>query len=106
MATLSDPIIQNTTDPDEVEVEEVHCAECNVPMPAIPAWYAKVNVKFTCDNCRQKSPGRLAAAPAAAADENTSAVSGVDLDLEGAEDADEDADAEMEEDDASGDAEE
>ncbi len=105
MATLTDPNIQNMTDPDEVEVEEVHCAECNVPMPAIPAWYAKVNVRFTCDNCRQKSPGRLAAAPAAA-EESATAVSGVDLDLDGAEDADEDVDAEMEEDDASGEAEE
>jgi len=105
MATLTDPNIQNMTDPDEVEVEEVHCAECNVPMPAIPAWYAKVNVKFTCDNCRQKSPGRLAAAPAAA--EEPTAVSGVDLDLDAAEDEDADADADAElEEDASGEADE
>ena len=31
-------------------------------MPVIPSWYASVNVKFTCDNCRQKSP-RLSPIP-------------------------------------------
>lgn len=43
-------------DPDERIVEEVHCIECGVPISAIPSWYANVNVRFTCDNCRQKSP--------------------------------------------------
>lgn len=40
---------------DERAVEEAHCTECNVPMAAIPAWYANVRVRFTCDSCRQKS---------------------------------------------------
>jgi hypothetical protein len=52
------------TDPDERIVEEVHCSECDVPISAIPGWYAGVNVRFTCDACRQKSP-KIAAAPAA-----------------------------------------
>ena len=51
-------------DPDEKHVEEVHCSECNAPIPAIPNWYAQVRVNFTCDACRQKSP-RLATAPPA-----------------------------------------
>lgn len=49
-------------DPDEKHIEEVHCSECNRPIPAIPNWYAQVRVHFTCDACRQKSP-RLATAP-------------------------------------------
>jgi hypothetical protein len=44
----------NTTD-DERIIEEVHCMECNTPISAIPSWYANVNVRFTCDVCRQKS---------------------------------------------------
>lgn len=47
-------------DADEKHVEEVHCSECNTPIPAIPNWYAQVRVNFICDACRQKSP-RLAA---------------------------------------------
>ena len=53
-------------EPDEKVVEEVHCVECNAPIPAIPAWYAQVRVKFTCDTCRQKSPRLAAALPTAA----------------------------------------
>ena len=53
-------------DADEKIVEEVHCSECGVPIPAIPNWYAQVRVKFACDTCRQKSP-RLAVPPAALA---------------------------------------
>ena len=49
-------------DPDEKVVEEVHCVDCGAPIPAIPAWYAQVRVRFTCDTCRQKSP-RLSALP-------------------------------------------
>ncbi|GAB4464694.1 MAG: hypothetical protein OHK0029_34880 [Armatimonadaceae bacterium] len=41
---------------DERVVEEVHCSECGLPIPTIPNWYATVNVKFTCDACRQKGP--------------------------------------------------
>ena len=53
-----------TVDPDEKNVEEVHCSECNTPIPAIPNWYAQVRVNFTCDACRQKSPRLTAAVPA------------------------------------------
>ena len=52
-----------TVDPDEKNVEEVHCSECNTPIPAIPNWYAQVRVNFTCDACRQKSPRLAAPAP-------------------------------------------
>jgi Zn finger protein HypA/HybF involved in hydrogenase expression len=98
MATVTEPNTQNTAvEPDELAVEEVHCSDCGVPMSAIPGWYAKVNVRFTCDNCRSKSPRLAAGAPDAPA-----GVSGVDLDLEAAnEDTDaDDADLELEEDDA------
>ena len=53
----------SVVDPMEQAVEEAHCGECNTPMPSIPGWYAQVRVKFTCDNCRQKSP-RMSALPA------------------------------------------
>ncbi|HVK02507.1 MAG TPA: hypothetical protein VM490_03480 [Armatimonadaceae bacterium] len=84
-------ITANTTtaggEQDERVVEEVHCAECGVPMTAIPNWYATVRVKFTCDTCRQKSPRMNAAAPAAEVEANRE--SAVDTDLEeGLEDED------------------
>jgi hypothetical protein len=93
-----------TPELDEKQVEEVHCAECNAPIPSIPNWYAAVKVRFTCDNCRQKSPrlpvhAGLETAPAtrAPADVETEpALEEVDLDNEAAEDLDvevEDADA-------------
>ena len=73
-----------TLDPDEKFVEEAHCSECNKPIPAIPNWYAQVRVKFTCDDCRQKSPRLVAAAlpPAAVAVEETTPVAGVSDDGE------------------------
>jgi hypothetical protein len=56
------------TEQDERVVEEAHCAECGAPITAIPSWYADVAVKFSCDNCRQKSPRLAAAVPAHEAD--------------------------------------
>lgn len=32
----------------------VTCAECGKPLEKIPLWLEKVNVKFTCDECRTK----------------------------------------------------
>ena len=80
-------------EPDEKVVEEVHCVECGAPIPAIPAWYAQVRLKFTCDTCRQKSP-RLSALPTAAlapesvvaADDVESGLDDVALDPEIADD--------------------
>jgi hypothetical protein len=43
------------TEPDERPVEEVHCAESNVPLPSIPAWYATVDVKFVSNNVRKSN---------------------------------------------------
>ena len=85
---------------DEKVVEEVHCAECGVPMTAIPNWYATVRVKFTCDTCRQKSPRMNAVAANEAEPARDSAV---DTDLEeGLDDedteAEEDVEIELEED--------
>jgi len=40
---------------DERIVEEAHCTDCGVPITSIPGWYASVNVRFTCDSCRQKA---------------------------------------------------
>jgi|GEM_PF-987123 hypothetical protein len=79
-------------DPDEKVVEEVHCAECGVPMTAIPNWYATVRVKFTCDTCRTKSPRGVASAPVPVAPVvDTDSAVDVDLDTEEEDDA-EDAD--------------
>lgn len=70
---------------DERIVEEVHCIECNVPIPSLPGWYATVNVRFTCDSCRQKAGRNLAAALAVPEVEPRTAASGLadgDIDLE------------------------
>ena len=95
-----------TLEQDERVVEEVHCVECGAPISAIPSWYANVNVKFSCDNCRQKSP-RLTPALATADNETPSAASGSidsELDAEPAlEDIDVD-DIEIELDDADADS--
>jgi len=49
---------QSTTavlpDPDERVVEEVHCCYTNTPIPSIPSWYARVNVRFFSDAARAK----------------------------------------------------
>jgi hypothetical protein len=79
-------------EPIEQNVEEVHCVDCGVPMPSIPGWYAGVNVRFSCDACRQKSP-RLNALPAVDSAPLRSAVV-ADTDAEPIlEDADLEADA-------------
>ncbi len=81
-------------EPMEREVEEVHCVDCGVPMPTIPGWYASVKVKFSCDNCRQKSP-RLAALPSQADTTRRSAVVVGDTDADALpEEVEVDADAE------------
>jgi len=79
MTTATAPIEQ-----DERAVEEAHCAECGVPISAIPSWYANVAVRFSCDNCRQKSP-RLAAAPVPSLDADTATVTSgaIDTELDG-----------------------
>ncbi|MBC8102773.1 MAG: hypothetical protein H7Z41_09325 [Cytophagales bacterium] len=94
-------------DPDERIVEEVHCIECGVPISAIPSWYANVNVRFTCDTCRQKSP-RLGQ-PVAAADSDgprsTDGAIGLDADPDLAIDDAEIDDAELGVDDTEAEAE-
>ena len=74
---MSTPVL---VDPDERIVEEVLCSECGVPIPAIPQWYAKVAVRFTCDSCRQKSPKLTPALPVL--DSETTRVSAVDADAD------------------------
>jgi hypothetical protein len=91
-------------DPDERVVEEVHCSECGVPIPAIPGWYAQVNVRFTCDTCRQKSPKLAAPVPSADIEsprgaladgdsDSEPALDDIDVDDLGLDEADADADA-------------
>jgi hypothetical protein len=87
-------------DPDERIVEEVHCVECGVPISAIPSWYANVNVRFTCDTCRQKSPRLGQPAPASLTDGEGARSSDIDLDPELAGDDVEIDDAEMDDADA------
>jgi len=97
-----------TVEQEERAVEEVLCYECGAPMPAIPSWYATVKLKFTCDNCRQKS-SKPAPIPtldvvlprsAALADDADIEVVADEVDLEVADDEDiaevETADAEVE----------
>lgn len=91
---MSTPVV---VDPDERAVEEVHCSECGVPISAIPAWYANVAVKFTCDQCRQKSPKLTAGLPVAETESPRSSAVDTDGEGEGAlDDIDiEDADTEI-----------
>ncbi len=35
---------------------EVLCCECGNPIPSIPTWLTTANVKFECEECRQKHP--------------------------------------------------
>lgn len=61
---------------DELEVKEVRCAQTGIPIPAIPSWYANVNVKFVSDHARSKSGGtasylRIAELSEAEPDENS-----------------------------------
>jgi hypothetical protein len=89
---------------DERIVEEVHCTECNVPIPSIPGWYASVNVRFTCDACRQKS-GRSIAALAPPEVETSRSSSDGDSDNDPALDEIDDADIELDDADAEADGE-
>ncbi|MEP6754626.1 MAG: hypothetical protein ABJA67_03920 [Chthonomonadales bacterium] len=41
---------------EDLTIHEVHCCECNKPIPAIPAWLAGATVRFQCEECRQKNP--------------------------------------------------
>jgi hypothetical protein len=52
-----------TEEPIEQDVQEVRCNETGVPLPAIPAWYANVRVKFISDAVRQRSTPRPSEIP-------------------------------------------
>ena len=36
--------------------EVVYCSDCKKPVKSVPSWLASVNVRFTCESCRQKHP--------------------------------------------------
>jgi hypothetical protein len=36
--------------------EVVYCADCKKPLKSVPSWLAGVNVRFSCDSCRQRHP--------------------------------------------------
>jgi hypothetical protein len=36
--------------------EVVYCSECEKPIKSVPSWLGSVNVKFSCETCRQKHP--------------------------------------------------
>ena len=40
----------------EQELHEAACRECGKPIRTIPLWLADANVKFQCEECRQKHP--------------------------------------------------
>lgn len=44
---------------DKVDTLVVTCHECGHPIPSIPTWLATAKVKFECEECRQKSAGRV-----------------------------------------------
>ncbi len=78
-----------TLDPDERIVEEVHCIYTGAPIPAIPSWYANVNVRFFCEAAKAKSPALAAAinpldAPSAASDNDSDVEPALD-DIDDAE---------------------
>ena len=60
---------------DERPVEEVRCAETGVPLTAIPAWYATVNVKFV-SNAAKKASANYNALLAGDAEARGGAVDG------------------------------
>ncbi len=34
----------------------VYCADCKKPLKSVPTWLAGVNVRFSCESCRQRHP--------------------------------------------------
>jgi hypothetical protein len=36
--------------------EVVYCSDCKKPIKSAPSWLATVNVRFTCESCRQRHP--------------------------------------------------
>ncbi len=40
----------------DLSLLEVHCFECEKPIPSIPSWLSGAKVKFQCEECRQKHP--------------------------------------------------
>lgn len=41
---------------EDMTLNEVRCCECDKPIPTIPQWLSGVQVKFQCEECRQKHP--------------------------------------------------
>jgi len=41
---------------EDMTLHEVTCSECGKPISSIPTWLATANVKFQCEECRQKHP--------------------------------------------------
>jgi hypothetical protein len=41
---------------EDASLKEVTCSECHKPITTIPAWLAGADVKFQCEECRQKHP--------------------------------------------------
>jgi hypothetical protein len=60
--------------------EVVYCSDCKKPIKSVPSWLADVNVRFSCETCRQKHPRGVLGF-----DSSAVARSGIDPDLEVAE---------------------
>jgi hypothetical protein len=58
--------------------EVVYCSDCKKPIKSVPSWLADVNVRFTCETCRQKHPRGVLGY-----DSGVVPHSGIDPDLEG-----------------------
>lgn len=104
---MNRPTTLATAEPDEKVVTEVHCAETGLPIPAIPAWYATVNVKFVSEIARQKSARAAAPLDLTDPDAQPAALEGeadpemaldeIEIDDIEIDEADSDADAEISE---------
>jgi len=57
--------------------EVVYCSDCKKPIKSVPSWLSDVNVRFTCETCRQKHPRGVLGF-----DANVVPRSGIDPDLE------------------------
>lgn len=83
---------------DKVDTLVVTCHECGHPIPSIPTWLATAKVKFECEECRQKSAGRVPTTVIEpAVDETLEPELGVDFDDEIGDEAEGEEDLELDE---------
>lgn len=60
--------------------EVVYCTECQKPIKSVPSWLASVDVRFSCDHCRQKHPKPFSAIDASPVDKPIRSIDDEDSD--------------------------